>query len=267
MNRRLSARAARPGHADDWLLTYADAITLLLCLFMAMFSTALVRARHAAVAASHAPPVPIVVASVSRPHAPPAPPIRPFAAVFGTGLPIPNSDMAAPDDDTPAPTAPVRLLAVPRRTPIPAALAARVASAGGEIHQTGDRLTTIRMASETFFPSGSAELSAAGRDILAGVAGQIAQRRFAGYLVTVEGHTDDVPIATALFPSNWELSGARAAAVVRFLAERGVDSSRLRAAGFADSVPIAPDRDASGRAIPENQARNRRVVIRLERVE
>jgi chemotaxis protein MotB len=122
------------------------------------------------------------------------------------------------------------------------------------------------MASETFFASGSADLSPSGRNILAGVAEQIVQPRYAGYTVTVEGHTDDNPIATALFPSNWELSAARAAAVVRFLAERGVDSTRLRAAGFADSLPLAANRDSSGRAIPENQARNRRVVIRLERV-
>src|SRR5690606_38024767 len=73
--------------------------------------------------------------------------------------------------------------------------------------------------------------------------------------VVVEGHTDSRPISTTRFPSNWELSTARAISVLRHLAERGVAADRLAAAGYADTRPI----DAAG--TPEAMARNRRVEV------
>ncbi|HLV00435.1 MAG TPA: flagellar motor protein MotB [Acidobacteriota bacterium] len=74
----------------------------------------------------------------------------------------------------------------------------------------------------------------------------------------VEGHTDDVPINTARFRSNWELSAARAIAVIRFLIEEcGVPSSRLAAAGYADSRPLVKNDS------PENRERNRRVEFKF----
>ena len=90
---------------------------------------------------------------------------------------------------------------------------------------------------------------------------------FRDYAITVEGHTDDTPIHTAQFPSNWELSTARAAAVVHFLLDQGIPARKLRAAGYADTFPKLPNRDADGNPIPENQAQNRRVVIKLEKIE
>jgi len=79
--------------------------------------------------------------------------------------------------------------------------------------------------------------------------------------VRVEGHTDDVPIATAQFPSNWELSATRAVTVVRALSERyGVPSQNLSAVGYADSRPRTDN------LIPERRAMNRRVeIVVLER--
>jgi chemotaxis protein MotB len=77
-----------------------------------------------------------------------------------------------------------------------------------------------------------------------------------GRHVRVEGHTDNVPIATAQFPSNWELSAARAVTVVRTLSEEyGVQSSHLTAVGHADS------RSLTDNLTPENRAKNRRVEI------
>jgi chemotaxis protein MotB len=78
--------------------------------------------------------------------------------------------------------------------------------------------------------------------------------------ITVEGHTDNQPIATAQFPSNWELSTARATNVVRFLISRGVNRYRLGAVGYADLHPIASNSKAAGRA------QNRRVEIVLMRL-
>lgn len=81
-------------------------------------------------------------------------------------------------------------------------------------------------------------------------------------IVSVEGHTDPVPIANAQFPSNWELSAARATAVTRHLIRKGIPAGRLRAVGMADTRP------RSSNATPEGKARNRRVslVVYLEGV-
>jgi len=76
-------------------------------------------------------------------------------------------------------------------------------------------------------------------------------------LILVEGHTDNVPISTPQFPSNWELSSARSAAVVRLLESKGVDPYRMSVSGHNHYQPIAPNDSA------ENKARNRRVVITL----
>lgn len=80
----------------------------------------------------------------------------------------------------------------------------------------------------------------------------------AAFPITVEGHTDNVPIATARFPSNWELSAVRASSVVRLFIETGVAPERLTAAGYADQRPVALNSSEEGRA------RNRRVAILIE---
>ncbi len=76
--------------------------------------------------------------------------------------------------------------------------------------------------------------------------------------VKIEGHTDNVPIKTAQFPSNWELSAVRATTVLRLFAETGVPAERLMAVGYADTRPVEPNLSAEGRA------RNRRVAILIE---
>jgi chemotaxis protein MotB len=86
---------------------------------------------------------------------------------------------------------------------------------------------------------------------------------YEGYLIDVEGHTDDVPIRTARFPSNWELSASRASSVVRYFIEQGIKPSRLKAAGYADTKPKLPNKDIFDEGIPENREKNRRVSLRL----
>lgn len=76
--------------------------------------------------------------------------------------------------------------------------------------------------------------------------------------IVVEGHTDNVPISTPQFPSNWELSAARAASVVRLFIDTAVDPRRLTAIGYADQRPVADNAPADGRQ------RNRRVAITIE---
>ncbi len=89
------------------------------------------------------------------------------------------------------------------------------------------------------------------------------KRNIKADLVTVEGHTDDSPIGTVVFPSNWELSTARASTVVREFEKFGFDSAKLTAKGFGSSRPVSPNRDSKGMALPENQEANRRVIVSI----
>jgi len=123
-----------------------------------------------------------------------------------------------------------------------------------EIHELRGRLQ-VRALEKILFDSGRAELKPEGAEVLRKVARQLA--RIGGHTIRVEGHTDDVPIHTARFASNWDLSVARAAGVVRALEGAGVPSARLSAEGFGPYQPIASNADAAGRA------RNRRIEIVL----
>jgi chemotaxis protein MotB len=123
-----------------------------------------------------------------------------------------------------------------------------------EIHRLEGRLQ-VRALDRILFDSGSAHIKPEGKEVLARVAQQLEQ--IEEHKIHVEGHTDDVPIATERFPSNWELSADRAAVVVRFLIENGLNPAKLRAVGFGEHHPIAPN-DTS-----EHRARNRRIEIVL----
>jgi type VI secretion system protein ImpK len=122
-----------------------------------------------------------------------------------------------------------------------------------EIREAGDGIEIVLEADE-LFASGSARLHAELEPVVLKVA-QALDRVPGAVLVT--GHTDDLPIRTARFPSNWDLSAERARSVVRLMASRIHDPARLRAEGLADSDPVAPNDS------PANRARNRRVTILL----
>lgn len=79
------------------------------------------------------------------------------------------------------------------------------------------------------------------------------------YSVKINGHTDNTPIETTRFPSNWELSAIRATNVLRYMARGGLDLERLSATGYGESIPVASNNDAGGRAL------NRRLEFVLER--
>ena len=116
----------------------------------------------------------------------------------------------------------------------------------------------IRLRGNIFFASGSAELTSRARQVLAEVAPVF---REISNPLTIEGHTDDVPIKSSRYPSNWELSAARAASVARFFIARDTSPERIEVVGLADTKPLFPNRTADGQPIVENQASNRRVVI------
>ena len=123
-----------------------------------------------------------------------------------------------------------------------------------EIEELKGRLQ-VRALDQILFDPGSAEIKTQGKAVLAKVAAQIAKATDRS--VRVEGHTDNQPIHTDRFPSNWELSVGRAATVARFLSENGVPPTRLEAVGYGEFHPIAANDSAEGRA------RNRRIEIVL----
>ncbi|MBC9073806.1 flagellar motor protein MotD [Thauera sp. CAU 1555] len=114
---------------------------------------------------------------------------------------------------------------------------------------------TVEINASALFPPGEATLGSEAVSALQAVAGVLAAATFS---ITIEGHTDNVPINTFRFPSNWELSAVRASSVVRLFVESGVNPERLTAAGYADQRPVAPNSTEDGRA------RNRRVTILIE---
>lgn len=132
--------------------------------------------------------------------------------------------------------------------------------AGNEnVRIVGDRFL---LPSELLFASASAELGKEGRqeldklaDLLLDVSSRIPDD--VDWILRIDGHTDMLPINTQRFPSNWELSTARAVAVVRYLAAQGVPERRMAAAGFGEFFPVA---DGTS---PEALQRNRRIELKL----
>jgi chemotaxis protein MotB len=123
----------------------------------------------------------------------------------------------------------------------------------------------IEFASKALFPSGNADVKESMAAVLEEVGRVLAEGKFSK--IDIEGHTDDVPIQTSRFPSNWELSASRATSVARaLLALYPLDPQILRPSGFADTRPALPldSEEAAGLELTEVRARNRRVVIHAQ---
>ncbi|WP_045857892.1 flagellar motor protein MotB [Teredinibacter purpureus] len=119
--------------------------------------------------------------------------------------------------------------------------------------ETRGRLIIIRIREKGSFISGSAEMAPSYKDVMREVRAVLALKKGK---IEVQGHTDDIPIRTSRFRSNWELSSSRAVSVAHELMLNGdVKERRFEIAGFADTVPLGPNDS------PENRARNRRVEI------
>lgn len=114
---------------------------------------------------------------------------------------------------------------------------------------------TVDINASVLFAPGDAQLDIVAQRALSTVANILAPTDFP---IMVEGHTDNIPISTPQFPSNWELSTVRAASVVRLFISAGVDPRRMSAAGYADQRPVADN------ATPEGRQQNRRVAITIE---
>jgi len=119
----------------------------------------------------------------------------------------------------------------------------------------------VNLSEDILFPSGSATLNESGKNVIIKVSKKL---KDIPHQVIVAGFTDNIPIRgslTKVFPTNWELAGARAASVVRLLESQGVDSKKLTAVSFGENQPVESNDTAEGRS------QNRRIEIRLRPVE
>ncbi len=119
----------------------------------------------------------------------------------------------------------------------------------------------VNLAQDILFPSGSATLNESGKEVIIKVSKKL---KDIPHQVIVAGFTDNIPIRgslTKIFPTNWELAGARAASVVRLLETQGVDKNKLTAVSFGENQPVESNDTAEGRS------QNRRIEIRLRPVE
>jgi len=251
-----------------WLLTMVDLMTLLLTLFVLLAAYAYQhKAEH--------PVQPGSGAQIDQPANTDRPATSPSNGQMDPPAAVEGGDRPYPDARTASGTALIgdqddRLIEKPDQAassdPDPAAepdadsqaeaLAGRFQDMGEsvEVSAVADRVQ-LRVKDNILFPTGEASLSSPGQALLERLASRLAD---SDYRITVEGHTDNRPIDTWRYPSNWELSAARAAAVVRQLIDAGIRPQRLHAVGLADTQPIASNDDADGRA------ENRRVDLVLE---
>jgi len=205
--------------SEEWLVTYADAITLLMCFFVMM----------------------LTFAEFDIP-------------AFEEAAAAIKDKIGAKDEPSPTEKMKIDVEDVVFQMQADRAVQVTKDSKG----------VVIELASNAFYKPGSAELREEALPVLDKIAQTISAPRYSTYNIQVEGHTDDEPISTEKFPSNWELSTARAATVVRFFIEKGyVDPIKLSATGFADQKPKVPNLDLNGKPIPENRATNRRTALRI----
>ncbi|MGP0102127.1 MAG: flagellar motor protein MotB [Solirubrobacteraceae bacterium] len=267
---------AEEGSNERWLLTYADMITLLMALFMVLFSISSVniskyhtlqKSLKAAFSGNILPGGKAIAqqgATNNAAQTPSSVELQAIEPVATEGAsPLQNGSTHGSTSST---AAAVKEAAIQREAAefahIKQELDAYAASHGfaKSVQTTIEaRGLVIRvLTDDLLFASGQATLEGRADGLL----GEIAQLLNVDetHPISVEGNTDDVPIHSSQFPSNWELSTTRASTVVRFLIGHGVSPSRLTASGNAEQRPVDSNATAAGRA------RNRRVEIVMRRL-
>ncbi len=285
--------ARRKGHAEvpeneeRWLLTYADMLTLLFALFMVLFSISSVniskyqvlqRSLKAAFSGAILSGGHAILRTGSQSTAA----HNPATAAVPSIVPLTPTQAARSNSSTSSATGSGATVHHMTSSQVAAALNsmskavseqdeftmlkrkldgfARSRGFGNEVQTEITRrgLVVTVLTDKLLFESGSAALQPAGSPLLAEIVSLLNLDK--SHPIIVEGHTDNVPISTAEFPSNWELSTARATNVVRYLIAHGITPGRMGAAGYAALDPVANNATAAGRA------RNRRVDIVFERL-
>ncbi len=238
-------------HHDRWLVSYADFITLLFAFFVVMYAVSSVNEGKYRVLSDS-----IVSAFRNIPGS---------SSGAQVAVNVPSPALVLPIIKPNRPTISSNIKVEEGRREVKDKMrnmAHDIVDALGPLVQNGQvRVTenalgiTIEINASVLFSPGDARLGGDAMRALTAVAQILAPTDFP---ITVEGHTDNTPISTPQFPSNWELSGVRASSVVRLFIDSGVAANRLTATGYADQRPVADNSQVEGRA------RNRRVAITIE---
>jgi chemotaxis protein MotB len=229
---------------ERWLISYADFMTLLFGFFVVMYAISSVNegkykvlsnALNEVFAQRNVSLAPIQVGETTEPVEP---------------SPVPTQQPQTQKDTNPGDTF-MQSLATQAQDRL-----AGVLGKGDFDVKGNDQWLEINLDAAVLFETGEASLGPLAHDVLNAVVEMLGDAKNP---VTVEGYTDNVPIATTRYASNWELSAARAAAVVRSFATLGIDPDRLAAVGYGEQHPVATN------ATPEGRAHNRRVTILVAR--
>ncbi len=253
-----------PDNPDRWLVSYADFITLLFAFFVVMYaissvnenkyrvlSGSLVSAFKRSASDSSQPPVNIPPSEEAEPDGEyePGPESEPEPeteiSLLEEGEPNIN------DQETKRYMRQQKMQAM--ANDIMHVLAPLVQDGRVSVTQSVQGIT-IEINASVLFSTGHAQLAESSEQTLRAVAEVVRDHE---HEIHVEGHTDNMPIQTIYFPSNWELSTARASSVVRLFIENGVDPHRLTALGYGENRQVASNETSEGRA------RNRRVTIMI----
>jgi chemotaxis protein MotB len=229
---------------ERWLVSYADFITLLFAFFVVMYALSTVNEGKYRVLSSSMinafRNVPVNTAGEAQVIVPVPPP-------------LPQKQATAPKTPDPAKQKQRDKMRNVAKD-ILEVMAPLIEQGKVRVLETS-RGVTIEINDSILFSPGQALLQPALIKAMRAVAVVLAA---ADFPITIEGHTDNVPINTLQFPSNWELSAVRATTVLRLFADAGVAAERLTAIGYADTRPVEPNLLVDGRA------RNRRVTILID---
>ena len=229
---------------ERWLVSYADFITLLFAFFVVMYSISSINDGKYCVLSdsiSHA---------FSNPHGSIVPPVQIVQPMPERSI-KPLGDPAVGQEDQKKRMR-EKMKNVARD--VSDVLEPLVRSGKVRVLETSRGLS-IEINDSILFSPGQAILSPPAVMAMHAIAEVLAKGDFP---VTIEGHTDNVPIKTPQFPSNWELSAVRATTVLRLFNEAGVTADRLTAIGYGDQRPVEPNET------PEGRGRNRRVNILID---
>jgi chemotaxis protein MotB len=247
VRRRRGAHGGGHGSSERWLLTYADLITLLLAFFIILYAMSVT---------DHKKVYDLSQALKSAFHV-----TQGAESSVLSGQPSVLIGGATPMDFVVLQDQLEREIAKAMADDPDAVGAGHQGQDGQQAVTTkiSERGLVVSLASSAFFSPGDATLRPETQALMRTVAGALKR---SGRSIMVEGHTDDLPINTARFPSNWELSTGRATTVVRYLIEAWkLPPERLSAAGYGEYKPLVANTSAA------NRAKNRRVDIVILRTE
>ncbi|HEX7106896.1 MAG TPA: flagellar motor protein MotB [Acidothermaceae bacterium] len=252
------------GNLERWLLTYADMITLLMVLFIVLFAISVVDKKKFAALAdglSHQ------FGATNK--------VLPAGTGVIDGGQTSNHDQGQLANNPAQPLSPIDQVEISKqrqqqiqkenllkqeqqtllnaKQQIEAALQAKGLQNSASFKLTSRGLVVSIVTDQVLFDTGKADLKPVGQQVLDAVAPALLKLPND---ISIEGHTDNVPITGGLFASNWELSAVRATTVLRYLmAHDGLQADRMSATGYADTKPVAPNDSAA------HQAQNRRVEL------